>query len=91
MNIQEATKQAMAQGLAITRRTGRQDSVWTQVAVLPTNTRDCYIIVQLNALRAKKLNIHLSRRWNPYAEDILADDWDVTDYMKSEDLTEVIR
>ncbi len=68
MNIIEATKQALPQGKGITRK------IWDRqhllMAIFPTNTSECCI--------ASTLGNHLPKpRWNPTADDLLAEDWKV--------------
>lgn len=95
MFIHEAVKEAMAKGLAITRRPKNRSEVlvnlWDITAIFPTNTRDCCFIDCAGDLEIDGDLLAVGRRWNPLAEDLLADDWVVTDYMKSADLMKVIR
>lgn len=99
MFIHEAVKEAMAKGLAITRRpkyisnSFAMDcaSLWKITAIVPTNTRDCCFIGYADDLGIDGELLPVGRRWNPLAEDLLADDWVVTDYMRSADLMKVIR
>ncbi|MBM7617297.1 hypothetical protein JOC36_000846 [Weissella uvarum] len=62
MNIQKATKKAIAQGRGMTRP-GFPNKCW----LLPTNTPERVIIF--------KDREKLSKCWNPNAEDLIADDW----------------
>ncbi len=80
MLIHEAIKEAMSQGKAITRRK-EGESLWRTTAILPTVTNDCCIIVELDEEIAKDYG-RFCRRWNPTAEDLMANDWEVTDYVK---------
>ena len=69
MNIQEATKQAVAEGKRITR----SNAWWggeNGTKIRPTDTDECCIVSG-----AKKE----APRWNPQAEDLTADDWVITE------------
>lgn len=89
MYIHEAIKAAMSKGLAITRQ--GPGIMWEDTAIVPTNTSDCCFIAHADIEVAKKLKLPIGRRWNPLAEDLIADDWVLTDYIKSADLMAVIR
>lgn len=95
MFIHEAVKEAMAKGLAITRipkdRSEEFGSLWDITAIVPTNTRDCCFIGYTADSEIDGELLPVGRRWNPEAEDLLADDWVVTDYMRSADLMKAIR
>ncbi|MCL9969796.1 DUF2829 domain-containing protein [Anoxybacillus kestanbolensis] len=73
MNIQEATKLALEKGLCITR-TG--DELYKFMRIKPTDTPDCCIVFpspEYERIAGKKISP--AKRWNPKAEDLLADDW----------------
>lgn len=70
MNIQEATKQAIAEGKQITRINAWWGGGENGIKIRPTNTHECCIVSN-----AKKE----APRWNPQAEDLIADDWVVTE------------
>ena len=70
MNIQEATKQAIAEGKQITRINAWWGGGENEIKIRPTNTYECCIVSN-----AKKE----APRWNPQAEDLIADDWVVTE------------
>lgn len=93
MYIHEAVKQAMSMGLAITRTNRNKDEVclWDLTAIIPTNTVDCCIIVVTDEKEAKRLHIPIGRRWNPDADDLMADDWELTDYKEKNDFITLIR
>ena len=75
MNIIEATKKAMEKGIGLTR-----PSFKNAVYLVPTNTKECYIIIPVDfKLKGKSYgDISAAPRWNPHAADILADDWELT-------------
>ena len=70
MNIQEATKKAVAEGKQITRVNSWWGGGENGIKIRPTDTDECCIISV-----AKKE----APRWNPQAEDLTADDWVVTE------------
>lgn len=70
MNIQEATKQAVAEGKQITRINAWWGGGENGIKILPTNTDECCIV----SIAKKE-----APRWNPQAEDLIADDWAVTE------------
>lgn len=68
MNISQAVKEAAEKGLCITRA----DAWWGEhIKIKPTDTEDCCIIIPQEDPAGK--------RWNPHKEDLLADDWIVTE------------
>ena len=69
MNIQEATKLAMEKGQSIYRKDLRNEGL--RGKILPTN--DPYHGM-LYTIPDKK---SYRQRWQPMAEDLLADDWEV--------------
>lgn len=70
MNIYQATKEAMAKGMSITRP-------WNGDAIIvtPTNGPECCLL-ELSSRRGEKLP---GRCWNPKADDLMADDWELTE------------
>ena len=76
MYLHEAAAQAAAEGKAIAR-TGWS---WEHVSIIPTNTSDCCLIAIHPAELAKKHGVGPGRWWNPYLDDLVADDWRVIDY-----------
>ena len=70
MNIQQATKQAIAEGKQMTRRNTWWGIGKCRIKIKPTDTVDCCVVTD-----GKKG----SPRWNPQAEDLIADDWIVTE------------
>lgn len=87
--IHEAIKAALHKGLAITRQV--PGNMWEEAAIVPTNTSDCCFIAHADIEAARRMKLPIGRRWNPLAEDLIADDWVLTDYIKSADLMSVIR
>lgn len=76
MYIQEAVKESLASGKWIQRKS------WLtcfagKIAILPTNTYDCCIVGRLNIETGFVEN--QEKYWNPKAEDLVADDWEVVD------------
>ena len=72
MNIIEATEKAMKVGKGIINKK------WTiqRYYLLPTNTAECYLVIP------KGFNIesvNACPRWNPNANDILSDNWEIYD------------
>lgn len=67
MNIQNAVKHALETNGCIKRK----NLHYSQTIIRPTNSYDCCIIFV-----AGKEN-QQSRYWNPTADDLTADDWDV--------------
>ena len=68
MFIHEAVKEAMEKKCYIKR-----NAAWysKEVKFLPTNTPECIIVYsETNPPR---------RRWQPNAEDLIADDWELAD------------
>lgn len=68
MNIQDATRLAISRGGYIARAK-------FPVAIKPTDTPDCCIGYCRGMSPADKLS--KGRRWQPQADDLLADDWRV--------------
>ncbi|PMD71464.1 Thoeris anti-defense Tad2 family protein [Companilactobacillus nuruki] len=68
MNIRKAIIKARAKQKGITRQK------WMPYAatIIPTNTSSCFILVPFDE------DDRIGRRWNPTAEDILANDWQIT-------------
>ncbi len=75
MFIHEAVKEAMKQGGRIQRRIFIAENGWQDMRILPTNTRDCCI----PSLWENGNEVSHSRCWNPSADDLVADDWQLAD------------
>lgn len=65
MNIQEAIKEAVEQKRGIARESWRVNSMWA----IPTNTNLCMILLSKDEIA--------SGRWEPNADDLIANDWSV--------------
>ncbi|WP_407372361.1 MW1434 family type I TA system toxin [Carnobacterium sp.] len=63
MNIVEVTKEAMSKGRGITRESWLPNSM----LLIPTNTIHCFI--------GETSDGKLIGKWQPCADDIVADDW----------------
>ncbi|MFI3546901.1 MW1434 family type I TA system toxin [Mammaliicoccus sciuri] len=72
MNIQDATKMAMQEGKAIQRKS--DNSVG---AILPSNLTRYQCLIVSNIYKSKGQIAHA--RWQPSADDLLADDWELKD------------
>lgn len=68
MHIHKAIKLAMEIGRGITRE--RWEAKGLEMNIIPTNTTSCMII---DCLHSKSP----CRRWNPSADDLIADDWEL--------------
>lgn len=68
MNIVEATKEAMSKGVGISRESWHFGS--DVFAIIPTNTT-------LNCIFYSVPFDRKSPRWNPSADDLTADDWEL--------------
>jgi len=79
MNIQQATKLALDTNQYISREGSLFDKY---VRLQPTNTDGGYLIIAVNQHakqgKAKGMINTPGKRWQPYAEDLIADDWYVT-------------
>lgn len=47
------------------------------VYLLPTNTEECYIVIPVG-VKYPETTINMCPRWNPKAEDILSEDWELS-------------
>lgn len=70
MSIQEAVKIAIEQRKYIRRKT----CFYGRTLIQPTNTYDCCMIFVQGDRRETQ-----SRFWNPTADDLMADDWEVVE------------
>lgn len=78
MVISEAVKQAMENGNYIKRETveGIYALSFHQTKIKPTNSYGFCIVYTFDQ---KGNEIHHCKNWNPSAEDLMADDWVLTD------------
>lgn len=78
MVISEAVKQAMENGKYIQRETveGIYDLSFHQTKIKPTNSYGFCIVYTFDQ---KGNEIRHCKNWNPSAEDLMADDWVLTD------------
>lgn len=74
MNIVEAVKKAMEQGKGIQNAKVKRAKVY----LLPTNTTECFFVIPVG-YRFLGNCPPPATRWQPQAEDILAEDWEVTE------------
>lgn len=73
MNIQEAIRLAIKSGEFITRST----KDFEPFRILPTDNYDCLIVYLAKGYEGNLNNFIPGKRWNPKAEDLLANDWEV--------------
>ncbi|MEB5793318.1 Thoeris anti-defense Tad2 family protein [Staphylococcus hominis] len=77
MNIQDATKLATKKLLTMTRKEWGGSH---QTQILPTNDSFLHCIVTSNDGK------HLVRYWQPSADDLIAEDWEVINPIKDQEL-----
>ena len=71
--IQEATEKALREDCFICRKSAREENMSVFGVIKPTNTYDtCLLLIVKNG----KINKG-SRWWNPTANDLMADDWEI--------------
>ena len=70
MNVVEATKKALEKSVGMTRPSFKNN--WY---LIPTNTNECYVSMPIGY--GVESSQRPAVRWNPHAEDILADDWEL--------------
>lgn len=68
MNIQEAVTKAILNSKSIYRQSEKNEGI--EVNILPTNTLECCLLITSD-------NEFVGKRWNPNANDLIADDWKV--------------
>lgn len=73
MHIHEAVRMAMEKGHLITRSSARIEESTRYAAIKPTNTYDACVVVIIADGKVKEA----CRCWNPTADDLMADDWEV--------------
>lgn len=67
MNIRDAAIKANKEGKAITRKEFIEECKSSPMKLIGTNTNECFLIVGSSE--------SITPRWEPYLEDITADDW----------------
>ncbi len=73
MNIQEAVKKALKTDGVIYRKSVRPEGEATYGAIKPTNSYDsCRLLVFRRGVPQRSC-----RAWNPTADDLIADDWEI--------------
>lgn len=73
MNIQEAVKNALEGNMTIYRESAKGECEDIYAVIKPTNTYDTCLLVVKTIEGDKKS----CRSWNPTADDLIADDWEV--------------
>lgn len=73
INIQEAVKQALEEGGKIYRKSAKMDCADIYAVIKPTNSYDTCILI----VKTHKGDKRSCRNWNPTADDLMADDWNV--------------
>lgn len=72
MNIQKAVKQALKEDKCIRRKSINSGILDSQVLIKPTHSLDCCMVLIIGEKKGRK-----PRYWNPTADDLTADDWEV--------------
>ena len=67
MNIVQAVELALKKGLFIRRKS----TLFSSTRIKPTNTYDACLVLIDGEIKRQ------SRFWNPTADDLVADDWEV--------------
>ena len=71
MYIHEAVEKAVKENGRITRSSARRPESDIYSEITPTNSYDTCLITVLNNGKPRKT----AGRWNPTADDLMADDW----------------
>ena len=74
MNIQEATKKAMEEDAYITRKSKNRYGSYSIGVIKPSNSHDTCAGMSIRENGEIRSYI---RNWNPTADDLMADDWEV--------------
>lgn len=78
INIAEATKKALEEDLYISRDS--EENEWKYIKIKPTNSDGGCLIYQTKAGEENmKEKVAPGKRWQPYARELTADDWQVTE------------
>lgn len=73
MKISEAVEKAMNAGAMIYRKSVRKEQGYRNTAIMPTNSYDTCILVTI----CEGKETGSCRNWNPTADDLMADDWEL--------------
>lgn len=73
MYIHEAVKQALTENKYIRRKSINSGRIESQVIIKPTNSYICCVILIIGKEETRQ-----SGYWEPTADDLIADDWEVT-------------
>lgn len=73
MYIHEAVREAMKRQCRIQRKEFIAGNGWQDIRILPTDTSDCCI----PSLWEHGNEVSCGRCWNPSADDLIADDWEL--------------
>lgn len=73
MHLRRAVKMAIKEGKEIYRESARKECSDTYATIKPTSTYDACILTVHREGKKKSC-----RNWNPTADDLLANDWEVT-------------
>lgn len=68
MNIKETVELAMKEGKYIYKESEKNEGI--EIDIFPTNTWDCCVLISKDSEKVGK-------RWNPSANDLVADDWEI--------------
>lgn len=72
LNIQMAVSEAIARDMWITRQAG---PLWSRISLEPTNSTEGFIVHRSCPISSPGSLRRRALRWQPCAEDILANDW----------------
>lgn len=73
MKIHEAVRKAIKQNGVIYRSSAKAECAEVYATIKPTNTYDACVLIVNKGNKKKSC-----RNWNPTADDLIADDWEVT-------------
>ena len=72
MYLRDVVIESLETGRAIYRKSCLHGEADRSVLIKPTNSYDCCQIIVVDCGKARG-----SRNWNPTADDLLADDWEI--------------
>lgn len=73
MYIQDAVKQAISSNAKVYREKVNRDSGIKKMYIKPTNSYDACVVMILE----DKKEVSSCRNWNPTADDLMSDDWEL--------------